>query len=129
MGAQPGFDNNVLVALIAAIAGIITTWLTVKYKDRVIRKTTSSKPRDRMDTIFDGYERLILQQQTEIERKQGVISSLEDIIDKLEHELETTRSLLSSTKAEMAETRRTNTDLKHHLTRLRKEYEPHALEN
>lgn len=127
MGAQPAFDGNVLIALIAAVAGIITTWLTVKYKDRIIRKTAPNKPKDRMDTIFDGYERLILQQQTEIERKQGVIQNLENIVDNLEHELETTRELLNATKAEMTETRRTNSDLKHHLTRLRKEYEPHTL--
>jgi hypothetical protein len=128
MGAQPAFDNQVLIALIAAVAGIITTWLTVKYRNKVVRGHGPNKPKDRMDTIFDGYEKLIMQQQVEIDRKQSVIGNLESIVDNLDRELQTTRDLLSATKDEVAITKRQNIELKDHLQRMRKEYEPHRLE-
>ena len=118
----PSIDSQVLVAIIAAIAGIFTTWLTVKYKDRVVRKASPAKPKDRMDTIFDGYEKLILQQQSEIERKQQVIESLESIVTTLEQELATTRELLTTTKDEVAHTKRQNGDLKTQLARMRRDY-------
>lgn len=125
--ATPGIDSQIAVALIAAVAGIITTWLTVKYKDRIVRKAAPNKPKDRMDTIFDGYEKLILQQQTEIDRKQVVIGNLEDIIENLERELATTRDLLATTKDEVAETKRQNYALKEQLTHMRRQYENHDI--
>lgn len=121
--ASPGIDSQVAVALIAAIGGIVTTWLTVKYKDRIIKKTAPNKPKDRMDTIFDGYEKLILQQQQEIDRKQTVVGHLENIIENLERELATTRDLLATTKDELAETKQQNIALKSQLARMRKDYD------
>lgn len=120
---SPGLDSQVAIALIAAIAGIITTWLTVKYKDRIIKTNAPSKPKDRMETIFDGYEKLILQQQGEIERKGSVIESLENIIDNLERELVTTKELLATTKAEVAETKHQNGELKNQLKKMRRDYQ------
>lgn len=122
VGTSPSIDSQVAVALIAAIGGIVTTWLTVKYKDRIIKKTALSKPKDRMDTIFEGYEKLILQQQTEIDRKQLVIENLEKIVGHLEQELATTKELLGATKDEVAETKRQNSDLKAVLKKMRKDY-------
>lgn len=122
--SQPAFDGSIVVALIAAAGGIITTWLTVKYKDRVVKRATPGKPKDRMETIFDGYDKLILQQQVEIDRKGVVIHHLEGIVDNLERELATTRDLLTATKEEVAETKRHNAELKAHLVSIRKEYLP-----
>lgn len=125
INTAPDVNSQVWVAIIAAVGGIATTWLTVKYKDRIIRRTVSpQRPKDRMDRIFDGYEKLIIQQQHEIDRKTSVISSLENIVEKLEQELATTKDLLSETKSEVAETRQQNSELKTHLQRLRVEYEP-----
>lgn len=127
MVGSSSVDSQIAVALIAAIAGIITTWLTVKYKDRVVKKTATSKPKDRMDTIFDGYEKLILQQQQEIDRKQLVVDHFEKIIQNLEDELATTRDLLQTTKTELAETKRQNGELKNQLTRMRKDYDTNTV--
>lgn len=129
MEAQPVLDNQVIVALIAAIAGIITTWLTVKYRNRIVTKNAPHKPKDRMDTIFDGYEKLILQQQQEIDRKQVVIGNLEDIVDNLERELNASRETLASTKSLLAEAKHElrvakdqNIKLTEQLAAMRKEY-------
>lgn len=127
INTAPDLNNQVWVALIAAVGGIVTTWLTVKYKDKIIRRSvTPQRPKDRMDRIFDGYEKLIIQQQQEIDRKTTVISSLETIVGKLEAELADTKDLLSSTKSEVAETKQQNAELKAHLKNLRIEYNPAA---
>lgn len=125
INTAPSLDNQVWVAAIAAVSGIITTWLTVKYKDKIIRKNAApQKPKDRMDRIFDGYEKLIIQQQHEIDRKTAAISNLETIVGKLEDELAATKELLSETKTEVAESRDQNAQLKAYLKKMRIEYEP-----
>lgn len=113
-------NSQVYIALIAAVGGIITTYLTVKYKDRVIKRT--AKPKDRMETIFDGYEKLIVSQQEEISRKSLVINSLEKVIDRLEDELHQTRELLNDARTELEHSVTQNKELKRQLGDMKKDY-------
>lgn len=115
-----GIDSQVLVAFIAAIGGVITTYLTVKYKDRVIKR--ADKPKDRMETIFDGYEKLIVSQQEEIVRKSHVINSLEKVVDRLEDELHQTRKLLQDARDELEESTLQNKKLTEQLRGMKKDY-------
>lgn len=114
-------DPAVLVAIIAGLFGVVTTWLTVKYKDKVIKK--AERPKDRMETIFDGYEKLILQQQVEIERKSEMITSLESIIGRLQDEVTRTQGLLSAAQSELKETEANNATLKRQLEQMRRDYQ------
>lgn len=114
-------DTAVVVAIITGVVAVITTWLTVKYKDRIVKKP--GKPRDRMETIFDGYEKLILQQQTEIERKSDMITSLESIIARLQDEVTRTQGLLATAQEELQDTKTNNLTLKRQLERMRRDYE------
>lgn len=52
-------DNNVLIQLIVVLGGIFTTWLTLKYKDKIAVKMRSKQAPDRIEFIYDGYEGLI----------------------------------------------------------------------
>lgn len=113
-------EPSITVALIAGIFGVITTWLTIKYKDRVVK---TQRPKDRMETIFDGYEKLILQQQAEIDRKTSVINSLEGIVGRLEQELMRTRQLLDTAQEELQETKKGNALLKSQFDTMRRDYE------
>ena len=114
-------DPAVLVAIIAGAFGVVTTWLTVKYKDKVAKKP--NKPKDRMETIFDGYEKLILQQQTEIERKSEMITSLESIISRLQDEVTRTQGLLTTAQEELQDTKNNNATLRKQLEQMRRDYE------
>lgn len=116
-------DSSVLVALVAATGGVITTWLTVKYKHLVTGKSDEQKPMSRMDTIYDGYEKLILQQQAEIERKSGLVDHLEKIVAALEKELEETKRLLTETKSELIESNANNERMRKQLKTMRQDYE------
>lgn len=115
-----GVDPSVQAAIATGIFAVIGTYLTVKYKDRVLNKV--EKPRDRMETIFDGYENLIKQQQVEISRKGQVITSLEGVIDRLEEELDATRKLLTATKEELVIATQHNDELRTQLGDMKSEY-------
>lgn len=115
-------DSQVLVAFIAALGGIITTWLTVKYKHLVVKRQKPAPSKDRMQTIFDGYEKLIVQQQSEIDRKSSIVKSLQEIVHKLEEELQQTKVLLFEAQDELRQSRTHNNELKDQLDAMWKQY-------
>lgn len=117
--ATGGFTvaESVQAAIATGIFAVIGTYLTVKYKDRIIQK------KDRMETIFDGYENLIKQQQIEIGRKGQVITSLEGVVNRLEKELAVTRKLLDAARDELAIATKHNKDLKTQLGQMKDEYQ------
>ena len=121
--ATGGFTvaESVQAAIATGIFAVIGTYLTVKYKDRIIQK--ADKPKDRMETIFDGYENLIKQQQIEIGRKGQVITSLEGVVNRLEKELAVTRKLLDAARDELATATKHNKDLKTQLGKMKDEYQ------
>lgn len=116
-----GIDPSVQAAIATGIFAVVGTYLTVKYKDRIVRK--ADKPKDRMETIFDGYENLIKQQQIEIGRKGQVITSLEGVVDRLEQELKATRELLNAARDELATATQHNRDLREQLGEMKNEYQ------
>lgn len=114
-------DPSVQAAIATGIFAVIGTYLTVKYKDRVIKKN-ADKPKDRMETIFDGYENLIKQQQIEIGRKGQVITSLEGVVQRLEQELIVTRELLGAARDELKMAEKHNKELRVQLDGMKSEY-------
>lgn len=122
-----GIDPSVQAAIATGVFAVIGTYLTVKYKDRVIKK--ADKPKDRMETIFDGYENLIKQQQIEIGRKGQVISSLEGVVQRLEQELQVTRELLGAARDELKMAEKHNRELRIQLEGMKTEYNKTANAN
>lgn len=115
-----GIDPSVQAAIATGFFAVLGTYLTVKYKDRIVKK--AEKPKDRMETIFDGYENLIKQQQIEIGRKGQVITSLEGVVQRLESELATTRDLLSQAREEIKQSKDQNIELQEQLKEMKREY-------
>lgn len=113
---SPGF-----VALISAAGALGVAYIA----NVVAKKRRTSKPRDRMETIFDGYEKLISQQQVEIERKGVVISSLENVVERLEQELTRTRELLNQAREELSTSREQNEELQMQLMDMKRDYKQH----
>ena len=115
-----GIDPSVQAAIATGIFAVIGTYLTVKYKDRIVKK--ADRPKDRMETIFDGYENLIKQQQIEIGRKGQVITSLEGVVQRLEEELKVTRTLLDAARDELKMAEKHNKELRVQLEGMKTEY-------
>jgi len=105
------------------VGSIITTYLTVKYKDRILNAGNKpSAPKDRMEQIFDGYEKLIVQQQEDIERKTAIIAQLEGIVAKLRRDLDTTTNLLEDAREEVKQAKAQNNRMKKQLDEIRQGY-------
>src|SRR5687768_4213386 len=97
-------SDQVVITLISVVGSVVITYITVKYKDRLTRKL-KGEPRDRMDTIFDGYEKLIKQQQADIEHKSLNIASLQDIIDRQRRQIEESQGMIDNLKVELEDAR------------------------
>lgn len=111
-------DPQVEIAIISTVGGVAIAYITYV----LARRKKASAPKDRMETIFDGYEKLITQQQAEIERKGSVITSLENVVQRLEDELAKTRTLLNEAREDLSNTREQNEELKTQLLDMRKQY-------
>lgn len=111
-------DPQVAVAIISTIGGLGIAYIV----NILAKKRRARAPKDRMETIFDGYEKLIVQQQVEIDRKGSAITSLEKIVERLEDELAQTRGLLAQAREELAKSRKQNEELKNQLLKMRKQY-------
>lgn len=109
-------STRIIIEAMIVVGGVITTWLTLKYQQKRRKRNMP----DRLGTIYDGYEKLILQQQHEIERKTDVVGRLEKAVDVLETELNDTKSLLQETKDELFEARRQNIEFKKELAIMRR---------
>lgn len=110
--------ENVLVQAVIVIGSVVTTYLTVKYKDSIMgkdKKANDDEPRTRMDTIFDGYEKLIQQQQEDIIRKQTQLDRTDKLIDKLQKDLDDTRAIVKRQHEELEEQKKLNAELKKQL--------------
>lgn len=115
-------DATLITQFFLFLGGILTTWLTLKYKDKLAVRNREQKPKERMDTIFDGYEKLILQQQNDIERKAAQLLSTQKIVDQLQKELDDTRELVRKQQDELEESRELNLELQAQLKDMKKEY-------
>lgn len=103
--------ENIVIQTLVVLGSVLTTYLTVKYKDRVVKKHKAEAPKDRMDTIFDGYENLIKQQQEDILRKQQQLEVTQSIIERLQDEIDQTREIVKLQKEELEEYKETNRKL------------------
>lgn len=57
-------DPRVLISIISGACGVLTAYITAAYRTRAQRP----KNKDRIDTAFEAYEKIIREQQTYIDR-------------------------------------------------------------
>lgn len=115
-------SDPVAIAIISGFVGIITTYLTSIAAKKVQAKKAEKQPKDRMEQMFDGYERIIEAKDREDHRKAAQIVELQASIDKMEDELLATRTMLNDTKDELVNSNVENKELKKMLHDMREEY-------
>ena len=115
--------TEVLISLISMISGLGVAYIVNVAGKKVQHKKAEKQPKDRVEQMFDGYERLIKQKDVEDERKVKLMAELEaeltatrDMVHKLEHSL-------AITKQELELSRKENRELKDMLKTMRREYE------
>lgn len=103
--------TTIIVAIITVIGGILSTWLVIIYGKR--RKKT--KP----FSVLESYEKLLKDQQFELERKSDIIDKLDSQIQQQAREF---RQIIEGLRSELSDSRTQNLKLKTELESLKMQY-------
>ena len=116
-------NNSVIISVISAVSGIVIAYIVNVAAKKVQSKKVENQPKDRIEQMFDGYERLIKQKDLEDDRKVQAMQALEE---ELAFTLKTIARLeqsLAETQRELEESREENIELRTLLREMRKEYQ------
>lgn len=91
-------SDTVATALISAFSGIVITYLTVYFRSKAVSLKNAGKPKDRMDLIFEGYEKLIKELQLDIDRKGKVITHFEELAEKYRKDIRASEDMIETLK-------------------------------
>ena len=116
-------NDSVAVSLISAASGIVVAYIVNVAAKRVQARKEKQDPSDRMEQMFDGYERLIKQKDLEDERKASLIYELEEEIRMTRQMVKNLEHALSISQQELQRSREDNQELKYMLEQMREEYQ------
>lgn len=105
------------------LGGLGTAYIINVAAKRVQAKKAEKQPKDRMEQMFDGYERLIKQKDAEDDRKQRYIKVIENELAATKLHQNKLEEALERTADELEESRKENIILKQQLDEMRKEYQ------
>jgi hypothetical protein len=91
---------GVVTVLISVLGSIVITYLTKVYQRRVEKK---KQPKDRIETIFDGYDALILQLRGDLDRKGVLIDNLQTLVTSQGKEIQRSQGLIADLQEQLKE--------------------------
>lgn len=112
---KDGIDPN---AIIISIIGLVGS-LGVAYITYVLAKRKSQAKPNPIEVIVQAYDKLILQQQNEIDRKQQTIDRLQLAVERFEKELQAAQDLLSEMRRDLHGAQMRYDELREQLKELR----------
>lgn len=116
-------SDAVAVAIISMIGGALVAYITNVAAKKVQQKRASRQPKDRMEQMFDGYERLIKQMATEDERKAAIIRDQQHDIKQMKAKLTEMEDKLAETQNELMDSHAAKRRLTTELDKMRKLYQ------
>ena len=116
-------NDSVAVSLISAASGIVVAYIVNVAAKRVQARKEKQDPSDRMEQMFNGYERLIKQKDLEDERKARLIDELEEEIKMTRQMVKNLEHALAISQQELQRSREDNQELKDMLEQMREEYQ------
>lgn len=108
-------SEPIAVSMVSAVSGIAIAYIVNVVSKRVQQKKAKDGPIDRMEQMFDGYERLIKQKDIEDERKAVLIAELKE-------ELMAARKMVIKLERDLEVSRNENLELIELLSNMRQEY-------
>lgn len=115
-------NEQVAISLISAVSGVVIAYIVNVAAKKVQEKKEANNPKDRMEQMFDGYERLIKQKDVEDDRKVKAIQTLEKELDFTRKNVQRLERALIATQAELEVSRQENEELRDMLNQMREEY-------
>ena len=116
-------NDQVSISLISAISGIVIAYIVNVAAKKVQANKEKKQPKDRMEQMFDGYERLIKQKDLEDDRKQKYIKIIEDELRATKLHVQALETALAATNEELARSREESQQFQAQLDAMRKEYQ------
>lgn len=120
--AATSISENVQISIISAISGIIVAYIVNVAAKRVQEKKAEKQPKDRMEQMFDGYERLIKQMADEDERKAKIIHTQQVEINYMKKKLAEMEDNLQVAQDELIDSHQSKLLLTKELEKMRKQY-------
>ena len=111
-----------IISLISAISGVIIAYIVNVAAKKVQKSKEDKQPKDRIERMLDGYERLIKQKDLEDARKGRIISELEEEISMTRQMVRSLEQALAVSQRELECSREDNLELKKMLQEMRNEY-------
>lgn len=121
-------NDAVIVSIVSAVSGVVVAYIANVAAKRVQAKKEKQGPTDRMEQMFDGYERLIQQKDREDARKEKLIGELEEEISITKQMVRNLEQALDASQKELERSREDNAELKAMLGEMRNEYKLHKQE-
>lgn len=115
-------SENVQISIISAISGIVVAYIVNVMAKRVQATKAKKQPKDRMEQMFDGYERLIKQKDLEDDRKQRYIKIIEEELTATKLHVNKLEEAMDRTNQELEQSRVENQELRDQLDAMRREY-------
>lgn len=115
-------NDSVTISLISGLSGIIIAYIANVASKKINATRAKMSGKDRMEQMFDGYERLIKQKDIEDDRKVKAMESLEQELIFTRKNVQRLEKALAQTQAELIESREENKELHTLLAEMRKEY-------
>lgn len=119
----PAVSDPVAVAIISTLGGVIIAYTTNVVAKKVQEKKASAQPKDRMEQMFDGYERLIKQMAAEDERKAQIIRDQQAEINRMKLKLSEMEDNLQAAQDELIRSHDSKLKLTNELDKMRKQYQ------
>jgi membrane protein involved in colicin uptake len=119
---QPLVSDPVAISIITTIGGAIVAYFTYVKSQKVQAKKAQGVPKDRMELVIEGYEKLIVQKDAQNERDARQIKAMSEEMDRLRQLMRQLDQQLSDSQDAHERAIRENNELKEEIKRLRREY-------
>lgn len=120
--AQPLVSDPVAISIVTTIGGAIVAYFTYVKSQKVQAKKAEGKPKDRMELVIEGYERLIVQKDAQNERDARQIKAMAEEMDIMRQLMRKMETQLNDSQDAHERAVRENTALKEEIKKLRSEY-------
>lgn len=119
----PAVSDPVAVAIVSTFGGIVIAYITNVVAKKVQERKAAAQPKDRMEQMFDGYERLIKQMAAEDERKARIIKDQQTEIHRMKVKLNEMEENLENAQDELIKSQNSKLKLTDELDKMRKQYQ------
>lgn len=116
------FSEPVLISIISVFGGGIVTLATIIAQKKVQENKAKKQPKDRMEQMFDGYERLIKQMAEEDDRKVAIIRAQQAEIVEMKEKLTIMETRLEEAQDELISSHQSKQELTDELHKMRRQY-------